>query len=765
VTSNLNALHTTALEQFRFVAQAEVEQRRSEMAALLFESGDQWPEDAKASRAGVPADLGMRQPAVPARPMLTMRTLDQPLAQISSMERAADLSIKIVPKDGKANKKTGEVFQGLCRSIEADSHAAEAYQWGFQRMRSCGRGYWRVNKTYASEAGGFDQVLRIEPIENGASVYLDPMPRWQSGGGFWEPEFGFITEDLSAAAYKRRYGASKLATATDSELLTGIGDETRGDWIIEGEAGKYYRTAEYFYATYETTTETDESDTTLTREIRTRTIMWAKMNGMEFLDPPQEWDGRYIPIIPDTGNKFNVGGRKMYEGMVQPNISPCRMLNYMVSAAAEKIGLATLSPWLGVAGQFEGFEGFWDQANTRNFSKLEYNAVTPSTGPQLLPPPTRNNDEPAIHAFAEMIGLFTNFIRSTTGVPDAALGHVNPNDKSGRAIMELKRASEQGASNWLAYHARAIRHTGCVLVDLIPHVYDRPGRVERILGIDGTPQSVMLNAPFTRDREGEPVAAPGGMPSAQPGAMPGGPAPGPTPMGPMARPAPVIEQHSLTAGQYSVVVDVGKNQETRRQDTQMGMGLLAQAVPQLVPQFADLWVASMDIPEADAIADRIKPPGIDGPDALPPEVQAQLSQLQQALQEATQLADEQKTKLTIAASADATKIRIAEIQAQTSITTAEIKAGMADMANQIQVLSTLIGTDQQERLSEREGAETLEQADRDQAQVSQQQQHEREMAELAQQQTLEQGDQAHQQALEQDAQPAPLDPNAEMGAE
>jgi hypothetical protein len=209
----LKRLHAEALERFQFVATIEAQQRASELEALAFEAGDQWPADAKLARQGAAADMVTGVPAVPPRPMLTMRTLDQPLAHIDSMARDADLGIRIIPKDGKAKKKTAEVIQGLIRSIESDSHAQDAYLWGFQRMRACGRGYWRVNKSYASEKGGFDQVLRIEPIENGASVYLDPVPTWVHGGGFWEGEWGFITEDVSEARYKRQWGESKLATA------------------------------------------------------------------------------------------------------------------------------------------------------------------------------------------------------------------------------------------------------------------------------------------------------------------------------------------------------------------------------------------------------------------------------------------------------------------------------------------------------------------------------------------------------------------------
>jgi hypothetical protein len=343
----------------------------------------------------------------------------------------------------------------------------------------------------------------------------------------------------------------------------------------------------------------------------------------------------------------------------------------------------------------EGYEAWWNQANTRNFPFLQFNAMTAATGSQILPPPTRNSSEPPIGAYVEGINVFTNFIRSTTGVPDAALGNTNPNDRSGKAIEELKIASQQGTSGWLTHHARAIRQTGLVVVDLLPAIYDRPGRVERIIGKDGSEDFVMLNAPFVEGQDGQPMAA-NGPQMPQQGAQQ-------APQKPMS--------HMLAEGQYGVIVNVGKSQQTLKAETFAGMNALAQAAPEMVPRFADLWVQSMDIPNADAIAARIKPPGVDEENGLPPEAQAIVQQMQQQMQELQQLADDNQAKLKIAemnaqakmaqsqqdaqldiqktqlteqakqataAQADHTKLEIAALQAQTQIAVAELKAGQEE---------------------------------------------------------------------------------------
>ncbi len=772
-----DSLHATALAQFKFIAETEEAQRARELEALRFQAGDQWTEDAKTARAGLPANAA-GSIAVPARPMLTMRTLDQPIAQVVNQEHDADLAITITARDGKANKETAEVIAGLVRAIQTDSHADDVYSWGFQRMVGCGRGYWRVNKAYANERAGQDQVIRIEPIENGFSVYRDPLPKWQANGGFWEPDYTFVTCDMPAADYQREFGKSKLANASDSDLLDGLGDNKKF-WVIEStdektKAGKVYRVAEYWYSVYKPAKAPDG------RDIHERVVMWAKMNGLEWLEEPQEWDGHFIPIVEDSGNRYNVGGETITEGMVQPAISPCRMLNYMVSAAAEKIGLASVSPWLAVAGQLQGYEGWWNQANTRNFPYLEYNAITAATGPNPLPPPTRNNDEPAIGAFAEMISLFTNFIRSTTGVPDAALGHVNPNDRSGKAIEELKQASQQGTSGWLNHHARAIRQTGIIVVDLLPPVYDAPGRVERIIGKDGSEDWVMLNQPFVPGAKGQ-------MPQpAMPGQM--------TPQGqmPMA--------HMLKEGQYGVIVNVGKSQQTQQAETFAGMNALAQAVPELVPKFADLWVRSMGIPKGDEIADRIKPPGVDEDDQDPAAMQAKLQQMQAAMQELQQLADDNQAKLKIAEmnaqaglqkaqqsdmvkaqteqgkaqasmaaqqQSDQVKIQVAGIQAETALAIAELQAGMAQYKVQVDLMAKMLGLQHEQRTLaaqyEQDAASQVREQNYDAAKTVHQGIDAEDSAASAHERARELQDREHGQQLTMATVPPPVDPNKQVG--
>src|SRR5689334_1619653 len=407
--------------------------------------------------------------------MLTIRSLDQPISQVVNQGRSAQLAISVTPRKD-ATIEDAEIFEGLVRNIEHESHAQTAYLWAYERAVIAGRGFFRINKRAADDEDSQtnDQSLCIERILNQASVYLDPYAQkadWSDG------RWAFVTEDIPVEEYKRRYPNTRLTTlSTDDDTFTSDGDRLT-NWIIGNDAARCYRIAEYWFFD-------DDGD-----------LQWSKMNGIEFIDDPQEWDTNDIPIVPVLGQEYNVGGKRIFQGMVEPAKDSAQMLNYMFTAAVEQTGLTTRPKWVGYAGQFEGFEDDWQQANLRNLSMLEANAVTDATGAAVLPLPKLESPEPPIQGLSQMIGLCINFVRSTTGVPDAALGHVNPNDKSGKAIEALKASSEQSTSNFLDNLARGIARAGEILVALIPKIYDRPGRVVQILGADENTQSVALTQP------------------------------------------------------------------------------------------------------------------------------------------------------------------------------------------------------------------------------------------------------------------------------
>ena len=515
----------------------------------------------------------------------------------------------------------------------------------------------------------------------------------------------FVVEDVPFDTYKRQFPKSTLAKAgghgsDDPGTLQSIGDE-QPEWVTSTESGGHViRIAEYFYVEYERHTiglfDLEGVERTLrlddpaimglqplqTREIEARIVRWCKINAIEILEE-NTWPGRYIPIVPVIADESNVNGERRWTGLVRPAMDAQRSYNYMRSAQVEAVGLAPRAPWVGYAETFEGYEAWWNQSNTRNFPYLPIKKVSTVNG--VLDPPQRTVVEPAIQAITLAAHEADGDIKATTGRFDASLGNLSPQERSGKAILALQKQAEMGSSGWLDNLATmSMVYEGKILLDLIPAIYGRPGRVVAAIGADEQRRSVMLGVPFTPGQDGQPEPVPPPMPGQPP-------------------PAETPKMLDLSKGAYTVAVTVGKSFTTRREEANAMMGQLAEAAPQMVPLFADLWVGSMDFPGAKSIEDRLKkqlPPELqeqeDGKPQIPPQLQAQMQQAQQMIDMLSKELDG-KTKLieqeTVKAQADLDRTRleieskehIAALQSQTTIEVEKLKLEATSLLGEIDI--------------------------------------------------------------------------------
>jgi hypothetical protein len=599
-----------ALERFRLVETSEADQRKRELEDLKVASGDQWPEDVKRARLG--QGTGGTLPPVPARPCETFNKLLQPLEQVENQFKQARLALKFAPKGDGASKDTAEVFGDIARAIQTDSRAQLARDWAFSRTLRAGRGAYRLLVEYIDD--DTDQLeIVYKRILNQASVYYDPYaqePDWS------DARFCLITEDIPLERFRLEYPDSSLSEASD-DTLSGIGNQYPGWVVSDGEENRTVRVAEYFYMDY------DEEKRPIRPEVRTKDgelmmrsirrpkVGWCKITAMDVLER-NTWAGKYIPIIPMVAREENVNGNRIWTGMVRPAIGAQRSYNYHRNAQIETVGLATRAPYQVDPEQIEGYEEWWKASNTRNFPYLPRKSNDGRGNPYL--PIQRNVEEPAIQAITLAAHEADGDLKATTGIFDPSLGNLNPSDRSGKAVLALQKQAELGSSGYLYNVANmSMVLEGKILLDLIPKVYNTPGRIVAAIGEDDQRRNVMLGAPFTQGQGGQPQPAQPGQPGAT-----------------------MID---LSKGAYQVAVEVGKSTTTRREEGATAMSDLAQAAPQLLPTYADIWVGNLDFPGSKQIADRLKkqlPPQLQDQDQSP---EAQVMQLQQQTQQAGQLID------------------------------------------------------------------------------------------------------------------------------
>jgi hypothetical protein len=263
-------------------------------------------------------------------------------------------------------------------------------------------------------------------------------------------------------------------------------------------------------------------------------------------------------------------------GLVRNAKDAQRMYNYWVSQEAEMLALAPKAPFIGYGGQFEGYEQQWKTANTNNWPYLEVNPdVTDGQG-AVLPLPQRAQPPMASSGLLQAKAGAAEDIKSATGQYNASLG-MTSNERSGKAILARQREGDIGTYHYVDNLARAIRHIGRQLVDLIPKIYDTE-RIARIIGEDGEPSTVRMNPmqeePVKRivDQEGT-----------------------------------LIEKiYNPGVGKYDVRVITGPGYATKRQEALESMAQLLQGNPQLWQVAGDLFVKNMDWPGAQDLAKRFK---------------------------------------------------------------------------------------------------------------------------------------------------------------
>ena len=557
--------------------------RDSELDDLRFYAGSpdnqwQWPNDVLQTRGS------SQGPVVSARPCLTINKLPQHVKQITNEQRMNRPTIKVLPVDDKSDIEMADVFNGVIRHIEYTSDADVAYDTACENQVTYGEGYLRILTEYCDDTS-FDQEIKIGRIRNSFSVYMDPMIQDPAGA---DARWCFITDDMTKDEYERVYPkASPISTLT----ARGIGDSSINQWISETTV----RVAEYFYIECEKATLNlyPGNQTALTgtpednllramfgKPLRSRQsdrerVKWCKTNGYEILEE-SEWAGSFIPVVRVVGNEFEVDGQLYVSGLVRNAKDAQRMYNYWCSQEAEMLALAPKAPFIGYGGQFEGYEQQWKTANTQNWPYLEVNPdVTDGQG-AVLPLPQRAQPPMASSGLLQAKAGASEDIKSTTGQYNASLG-MTSNERSGKAILARQRESDVGTYHYADNLARAVRHIGRQLVDLIPKIYDT-ARVARILGEDGEPSTVKMNP----DQE-EPVKkimGPGGV---------------------------VVDKiYNPRVGKYDVRVITGPGYATKRQEALESMAQLLQGNPQLWQVAGDLFVKNMDWPGAQDLAKRLQ---------------------------------------------------------------------------------------------------------------------------------------------------------------
>ncbi|MFZ0844610.1 MAG: portal protein, partial [Pseudolabrys sp.] len=489
----------------------------------------------------------------------------------------------------------------------------------------------RVLSEYIDEGSSnasFEQELKIVPIRNPFTVYMDPASVMPAGE---DADWCLITEKMKRADYKRQY-----PKADNVEWqFRGSGDGV-SSWETKEEIrlAEYYRIRKTEDTLYRMSNDMalfqdqidalqanlsdahvtqlrDAKGKPISRKSMRRTVEWYRINGETIVDRRSKSDNpmpdRWIPIIRCEGNVLDVNGRVRRKGMVADLMDPARMYNYWRTMETELLALAPKAPFIVAAGQLDGHPE-WKDANQKPYSALVYEPAfveNPDGSKQVLPPPQRQQPVAVPAGAVQAAQGAQQDLMAVAGMPHEPSADVPGAAISGVALQRRQALSDIGHFQYYDNQTRAISHTGRILLQLIPFYYSA-SRMQRIIGEDGVPSMVGIN---------------------------------------QKSPDPAVTEvkNDLTVGRYDVVMDTGPGYETKRMegaDSMLELLKTPLAEP-IVKVGADVIVRGMDFNGASDLADRLMPTNAQSMqklvESLPKEAQGVVQALQQQMGQQNQL--------------------------------------------------------------------------------------------------------------------------------
>jgi hypothetical protein len=508
------------------------------------------------------------------RPSLVINKLPELIDQVVGAQRKMNVTIKVRALDEDSNIETVETLNGLLVRIAHSSKAANAYDNGFSSSAHCGRGFWRILTDYVDDEG-FEQEILIKPIKERFSVVIDPAAKEDDRS---DMNWAFITDNLQKEDFKDQYGEdfnpTDWAAASDSGAWVSDDEVRIVEYFFKHKVGTktlylIERNVDGFASSGETeiVENIDENDKSISilnkRVVDIHEVKWVKATADRILEGPIDIPSKYIPIVPVLGKEITIDGKQRTRGVIRFAHDAQRMYNYWRSTSAETMTLQPIAPYIITPTQLSGYESFWANAHKKTFPYLPYNP-----DPQAHGKPQRELPPQGSSGLTQEAMISDQEIRSTVGIHQPSTGEGGA-ATSGRAIGLLQEKGDTGTFEYIDNLHKAMEHTGRIIVDMIPKIYDTERKI-RIQASDGrSSNQVVINS--TDPDTGEPI-------------------------------------NDLRTGRYEVIIDTGPDYATMRLESMdFWMNFIRQA-PNVAGQVADIIARNADIKDADEVEARLRKP-------------------------------------------------------------------------------------------------------------------------------------------------------------
>lgn len=636
------------------------------------------------------------------RPYLSENRMKPAVDQVEGDIRSNPPGPKVLPVGGGADGDTAAIHAGLIRECEHRCNAQQAYIVAGRYLGASGYGVIELATEYQDDMGMGQQVC-INPCEDPAQWFFDHNARrvdrkdamWAGkvrkyGKEAYEAEFGKRGVRSSASRVKAEGFRDNYFQDPkfDSNLADWIGPNANGDYIV----CEFYMVEKEKKDLYSHTDNVNRfDDAKLPRGVKRKELLRSvpltkiKMYTLDAYEVLEEtdWLGTIIPGIPVLGQEIWIDGVLYRKSLISEAMDSQRLLNYAVTTGAEILGLMPKAPWVGYAGQFD--DERWETAHTETWAYLPVTPTfaTPEGGDvansELLPPPTRVDYRGALSETLPMAQYAGQAIELETSIFADRLGAAK-GDKSGRAINALQSQSSTGTF----YIADSLHHA-------IQSVYE---------------QIIIINQQIRTEREVVTIVRPDSQHEL---------ATINTEFPDKIDPASQKQAKArwLSQGRYAVVVTVGPDPQTLKEQTALILVDFLKIDPQImaVPGVAAkaLRSVSQGDPEIEAIADLLEPQSAQSPQQLAQQLQKVMSENAALKIIATKLQQEKDAKLPQVQADERKNIRDNLTRLEVAKITASKDADTAEADREASLLEAGLGMAHDVALSKMEHGQAMEQ--------------------------------------------------------
>lgn len=476
------------MQQLGEFQESDLDQRQQarESDRFLLEKDGQWEET-------VARSLDSQK-----RPRYTFDQVTPVIENIMSDIEDMEFGSNVKPASGEATKDIAKTYEGMTRSIEADSDATSIYRNACRRIIRRGFDAWIVKAKFKDE-WSFDQDLVIEPIPNAINRVWTSNTSSKPDSS--DSDVAYVLTSVSMKEYKEQFPGGSGISISDADLGERH-DQYQPEVVVFGE--RYYKKETTRTVCQLSNGEVVEKDgnfkkvvdeyaaqgITVVREKKVKDfkVYHRFFDGGGMLSEERETVFKTLNVVTVYGNFELLGesSKITYSGITLKEMDYQRVFNYAKSREIEEGALAPRKKLVMTKRMAKGNE---QQIAALNVSADPVLFVNPdnewTAGVQEIGGAQVNPN------LANLANDMSIGMQVTGGTNNAMNGQYAARMSEEALRMQIDRGT--GATRkWVNALVNGIRRTCEILVQTIPSVYDTK-RHFMVLGQDGAEEMVTLN--------------------------------------------------------------------------------------------------------------------------------------------------------------------------------------------------------------------------------------------------------------------------------